>query len=232
MRRIVLSAPGKNSLSTAVLEGIRRDFEAAGHEPVLFTGDGDAFCAGLNLKELATATGPAMRKLLEALDGAVEAIFHHPAPTVALVNGHAIAGGAVLALCCDVVVASANPRIRIGMNETAIGLPFPPKVTAMVRYRIPAGNVEKVLLGAGLHAPEEAKALGLVDVVAEDAAAAAERELTRRAAHSSQAYAINKRQLRAWALARLENDRLFEEILKVWDSDATRATAAAALKGK
>jgi len=229
MRRVLLSAPGKNALSTAVLEGLRREVEGQRGEPFLLTGAGDAFCAGLNLKELAGLDGAGMRRLLAALDGAVEALFHHPAPTVALVNGHAIAGGCVLALCCDHVVASADPRLRIGLNETAIGLPFPPKVTALARHRLPPGALERVLLGGALHPPAEALALGLVDAVAEDAAAAAETTLARLAAHPRAAYAQNKRQLRARALESPDADRLFAEIFPLWDSDETRSRAAAQL---
>jgi enoyl-CoA hydratase len=232
MRRIVLSAPGKNALSIAALEGVRIDVEASDGEPFLLTGAGDAFCAGLNLKELASLDGTGMRRLLLALDGAIEAIFHHPAPTVALVNGHAIAGGAVLAMCCDVAVVGADPRTRIGLIETAIGLPLPPTVTALARHRLPPGALERVLLGGALHAPEEARALGLVDVVAADPAAVAEATLARLAAHPRAAYAINKRQLREGALESPDEARVFEEILPLWDSDETRGRATAALKGK
>jgi enoyl-CoA hydratase/carnithine racemase len=231
MNRIVLSAPGKNALSIAVLEGIRRDVEAMRGEPFLLTGAGDAFCAGLNLKELATLDAAGMLRLLAALDGAVEALFHHPAPTVAWVNGHAIAGGCVLALCCDVAVASADPRTRIGLNETALGLPFPPRVTALARHRLRPGALERVLLGAGIHAPREALELGLVDRLADDVGAA-EQELARLAAHPRTAYALNKRQLRAGKLTDDDTERTFAEILPVWSSDETRDRAAAALKAR
>jgi enoyl-CoA hydratase/carnithine racemase len=231
MNRIVLSAPGKNALSIAVLEGIRRDVEATRGEPFLLTGAGDAFCAGLNLKELATLDAAGMLRLLAALDGAVEALFHHPAPTVAWVNGHAIAGGCVLAMCCDLAVASADPRIRIGLNETALGLPFPPRVTALARHRLRPGALERVLLGAGIHAPREALELGLVDRLADDVGAA-EQELARLAAHPRTAYALNKRQLRAGKLTDDDTERTFTEILPVWSSDETRNRAAAALKAR
>ena len=231
MQRIVLSAPGKNALSIAVLEGVRRDVEALHGEPFLLSGAGDTFCAGLNLKEVATLDEDGMRRLLAALDAAVEALFHHPAPTVAWVNGHAIAGGCVLAMCCDVVVARADPLIRIGLNETALGLPFPPKITALARHRLPPGALERALLGASLHPPEEARGLGLVDTVA-DAAAAAEERLAQLAALPRAAYALNKRQLRSGALTSASTDAVFEEILPVWSSDETRRRAAAALKGR
>jgi enoyl-CoA hydratase len=231
MQRIVLSAPGKNALSIAVLEGLARDVEATRGEPFLLTGDGDTFCAGLNLKEVATLDEAGMRHLLSALDAAVEALFHHPAPTVAWVNGHAIAGGCVLSMCCDLAVAKDDPQVRIGLNETALGLPFPPKITALARYRLPPGSLERVLLGAGLHSPEGAQTLGLVDEVAVDVGRA-EEKLARLASLPRAAYALNKRQLRAGALASATAEAVFAEILPVWSSDETRSRAAAALRGK
>jgi enoyl-CoA hydratase len=232
VKNILLSAPGKNALSIAVLEGLQQEVEATRGEPFLLTGAGDVFCSGLNLKELATLDSAGVRRLLTALDGAVEAIFLHPAPTAAWINGHAVAGGCVLALCCDLIAANADPRIRIGLNETAIGLPFPPSITALARHRLPPGALERVLLGGGLHAPADAHALGLVDLVSDDAQAAAEKELARLAAHPRPAYAANKRQLRASALLSTGAERALAEVLAVWDSDETRAKAASALKGK
>lgn len=233
MHRIVLSAPGKNALSIAVLEKIRADVEAARGEPFVLTGAGDAFCAGLNLKELATLDRAGMRRLLTALDGAMAALFHHPAPTAAAVNGHAIAGGCVLALCCDMAVATADPRARIGLNETAIGLPLPPSVAALVRHRVPPGASERVVLGAGLHPPAEAMALGLVEALADDPVAAAEAEVARLAAHPRAAYALNKRLLREGALSSPGWARVLEEeILPAWDSDEIRARARALLGGR
>jgi enoyl-CoA hydratase/carnithine racemase len=233
MHRIVLSAPGKNALSIAVLEKVRADVEAARGEPFVLTGAGDAFCAGLNLKELATLDRAGMRRLLAALDGAMGAIFHHPAPTAAAVNGHAIAGGCVLALCCDLVVATADPRVRIGLNETAIGLPLPPSVAALVRHRVSPGAWERVVLGAGLHGPPEALALGLVEALADDPLAAAEAEVARLAGHPRAAYALNKRLLREGALSAPGWERALEaEILPAWDSDEVRARARALLGGR
>lgn len=233
MRRIVLSAPGKNALSIAVLEGLRRDVEAARGEPFLLTGAGDVFCAGLNLKELASLDRAGMQRLLAALDGAIAALFHHPAPTAAALNGHAIAGGCVLALCCDLIVASADPKARIGLNETAIGLPLPPMAAALARHRLPPGALERVVLGAGLHAPAEALALGLVDAVDADPVAAATAGLERLAAHPRAAYAVNKRSLRGRALETPDAARVFEEqVLPIWDSEATRERARSLLRGR
>ena len=91
--RVVLDGPGKNALSTPLMTRALGEVRAAGSRPVLLTGAGDAFSAGLNLKELATLDGAGMERFLGLLGELVRALYLHPAPTVALVNGHAIAGG-------------------------------------------------------------------------------------------------------------------------------------------
>ncbi|MDB4931354.1 MAG: Enoyl-CoA hydratase, partial [Myxococcaceae bacterium] len=170
---IVIEGAGRNALGTPVLTALRDALRAAGDEPVLLRGAGGAFSAGLNLKELATLDEPAMERFLSLLEETFEALYLHPAPVVALVEGHAIAGGTVLALCCDWRVAAADERARLGLNEVALGLQFPPKTWAIVNARLPATTREQVLLGAGLHPPSEALRLGLLDEVTADAEARA-----------------------------------------------------------
>jgi enoyl-CoA hydratase/carnithine racemase len=228
MREILISNPAKkNATSTATLEALGREVRAAGDEPLLLTGAGDVFSAGLDLEEVAGLDLAGARRLLAALEGTVEALFLHPAPTVALVNGHAIAGGCVLALCCDHRVAAASPRARIGLNEVAAGLAFPPKTLAMVRARLAPAQAERAILGAELLGPAAAREAGLVDEVAGDARAAAVARLEALARHPRAAYALAKRALRAAALRIPEAEqRAFEvDLLPRWISEETRSAA-------
>src|SRR5215472_2244170 len=127
-----LEAPGKNALSTALMRHIVDQVRSAAGRPILITGAGDAFSAGLNLKEVAGLDRPGMEAFLGLLDDVIDALYGHPAPTVACVNGHAIAGGCVVALCCDARVAVDDPRVRIGLTEVPLGLEFPPKILELV----------------------------------------------------------------------------------------------------
>ncbi|HEY6004380.1 MAG TPA: enoyl-CoA hydratase/isomerase family protein [Anaeromyxobacter sp.] len=228
MREIVISNPAKkNATSTATLEALARDLAAAGNAPILLTGAGDVFSAGLDLEEVASLDATRARRLLDVLEGLVEALFLHPAPTVALVNGHAIAGGCVLALCCDQRVAASNARARIGLNEVAAGLAFPPKTLAMVRTRLGEPRAEAAILGARLYDPAGAREAGLVDEVAEDARPVALARLEALSRHPREAYARAKLALRGGALDVSEPDRrrFEEEVLPRWCSEETRAAA-------
>jgi enoyl-CoA hydratase/carnithine racemase len=227
MREIVLSSRKKNATSTATLEALARDLASAAGEPILLSGAGDVFSAGLDLEEVAELDLLRARRLIEALEAAVEALFTYPAPTVALVNGHAIAGGCVLVLCCDHRVATSNPKARIGLNEVAAGLVFPPKTLAMVRARLTAAQAEQAVLGARLLDPASARDAGLVDEVAADPRAVALARLETLVRHPLDAYARAKRALRGRALVLGDAERraLEEEIVPRWASEETRAAA-------
>ena len=228
---IVLEGPGKNAINTALMITLKARLQAAGARPVLLTGAGDSFSAGLDLKELTQLDPVGMRAFLERLEDLVLTIFRHPAPIVAAVNGHAIAGGAVLALACDLTVATRNPRTRIGLNEVALGLRFPPATLEVVRFRLPRQHEAEVLLGALLHDPERARHLGLVDELAEDPVAMARRHLLAFSRHPLGAYAASKADLRA-GIGDISPDqarRFADEVVPTWTSPEVSARIRAAL---
>lgn len=227
-----IEAPGKNALGTALMQDVIRQLRAAGDRPLLVIGTGDSFSAGLDLKEVAAADAAHMERFLQLLDEMVEALFAHPAPMAACVNGHAIAGGAVIALCAEYRVAIDDPAARIGLNEVALGLEFPPRILRLAQYRIPPGARELVLLGAELHDPARACALGLVDEVARDPESRARAWLETAARHPADVYAATKRSLRAGAIDPNESERRYFEttVLPRWTSPAVREAARATLE--
>lgn len=231
MFEIRMDGPGKNALGSEMMDHLLARMGEAGGKPILLTGAGDAFSAGLNLKEVASLDGRGMAAFLMKLEQVMATLFLYPGPVVAAVNGHAIAGGCVLTLCCDHRIAAPSPRIRIGLNEVALGLRFPPGVMGIVRNRLSPRDVERVVLGAELFDPETARRLGFVDELAEDPRAEAERRLSALAVHPPEAYAAAKRDLRAQAVAieADEQQRFLRESLDAWTSAELRARIRALL---
>lgn len=228
MKTILLSGPGKNALSTALMESVLAEVKSACDEPLLLLGEGDAFSAGLNLKEIVTLDEAGFRKFLGTLEELVGALYDHPAPTVAWVNGHAIAGGCVMALTCDLRVMTARAGAVIGLNEVALGLKFPPKTFAMVRSRLTGPALERVVLEAALYPAKEAVALGLVHEIGEEADAKARLEAL--AAHPRDVYAYAKRAVRAKLDVPAEEQRRFlDEIVPHWAAPALKERIAARL---
>jgi enoyl-CoA hydratase/carnithine racemase len=228
---ITITGPGRNALGTPVMERILEDLRAATGRAVLLTGAGETFSSGLNLKEVASLDRAGMERYLRLLDAVIDALWDHPAPLVAAVNGHAIAGGCILALCCDVRVVADDPKLRIGLNEVALGLVFPPKLMALVRRRVPPRGIERVVLEAGLYDPRTALQLGLVDEVATDVQAMARGRVEQLAAYPRDVYAATKWVLRAGALdLSAEDQRRFrDEVVPAWCSPAVKARVEATL---
>jgi len=226
MVEITMDGPGKNALGTEMMTFLVERLRDAAGAPVLLTGNGDAFSAGLNLKEVASLDADGMLAFLRVLEECMSALFLYPGPTVAAVNGHAIAGGCVLALCCDHRVMTTNSRAKIGLNETALGIRFPPRTLATVRYRLAPQHADRVLLGADLFDAKTALALGLVDEVSDEVGAAARARLALLAAHPAAAYAETKADLRGATAADLCADEVHDLRLRaasaMWSGPAVK----------
>jgi enoyl-CoA hydratase/carnithine racemase len=234
MQEITLSAPGKNALATGLMETTLAAIRGSAGAPLLLAGAGDAFSAGLNLKEVVSLDQRGMERFLTLLEELVSALFAHPGPTVACLNGHAIAGGCVLALCCDHRIVRGDPAIRIGLNEVALGVPFPPRTLAAVLHRVPPRARDEVILGAELHAPDAALRLGLIDEIAADPLARGRERLKLLASHPADAYAATKLGLRASLVAASDafTRRLRDEIVPAWCAPAARQRLTDALRPK
>ncbi|MDZ4774368.1 MAG: enoyl-CoA hydratase/isomerase family protein [Planctomycetota bacterium] len=196
MYEIRMQHPAKNSLGNDLMGWLEFELERAGKEPLLITGTADSFSAGLNLKEVASMDERSMEVFLRRLDALAARLYQHPAPTVACVSGHAIAGGCVLMMCCDWRVARRDPKIKIGVNEVSIGACFPPAIFGIVRARLAPHVRERVMLGAGLSNVDEALALGLIDEIADDAEDAAKMRIEILSSYPRAAYALTKSVLR------------------------------------
>jgi enoyl-CoA hydratase len=195
---------------------------------VVLTGTGSAFSAGVDLRRILDGGRSYTEALLAALSRTFRAVFDHPRPTVAAVNGHAIAGGCVLALTCDLRLMSGG---RIGLSELAVGVPFPTSALEIVRHAL-GPRAGRVLLGADTVDRERALALGLVDELAEPAellprATALAAEL---AARSPESYRLAKTQLHRAADAAVEATAGGDAaVLAGWTSADTRRRIEAAL---
>src|SRR5438067_9926645 len=165
----------RNALSRGLIAALADAFARAADDPaarcVVLTGSGPAFCAGMDLDELrGTLVNTAEANLVwddaAKLSALYESIYALPKPTVAAVNGAAVAGGAGLVTVCDLAIAASGAKF--GYPEVRRGL-----VAAMVMPHLLRHVGERaarwLLLSGELIAAEEAHRLGLVnEVVAPD----------------------------------------------------------------
>jgi enoyl-CoA hydratase len=200
----------------------------ASDRALVITGTGSSFSAGVDLRRILEGRRPYTEALLTALSRTFRAVFDHPRPTVAAVNGHAIAGGCVLALACDLRLMSGG---RIGLTELAVGVPFPTTALEVVQHAL-GPRTGRVLLGGQVEDREHALALGMVDELSEPGelvprAVALAAEL---AARSPESYRLAKVQLHRQANAAIEATAGGDAaVLAGWASDDTRLRIEAAL---
>ena len=236
--RVLRLTGGKaNAMDDALLDEIERsvdDFERGPARAAVITGYERFFSAGLALPKLIELERPAMKAFIEHFGRAMTRVLACEKPIVAAINGHAIAGGCVLALMCDWRIC-AEGDAKIGLNETPLGIGLPAIVIEPLRAQVPPSSLVPVALEGRLFAPREAKEVGLVhEVVAEgELAARAEAKARDLARGARIAVAQVKRALRApilEAIARTSAPET-EQWLDSWFSGDARERLRGAVAG-
>ena len=238
VRILTLNRPPANAIDPELLGELYAVCEAAKDDDavraVVVTGAGKFFCGGLDLKALTTAGQSGTGSGFGGQGDGVFALWTLPRPTVAMVNGHAIAGGGILTLTCDVRIA-ARGNAKIGLNETAIGLPLPTGAMEITRLALTNAQARRIALEAELHSAEAARELGMVDEVVEPADL--ERVCLEKArllgSYPRAAYAYNKRVLQQSAVAAVVNETAEQRraIREVWTSPETAQKLMQQLSG-
>jgi enoyl-CoA hydratase len=191
---------------------------------VVMTGQGKIFSAGVNLIKLSEGGAGYIRKFLPALHRLYDAVFYHPKPVVAAINGHAIAGGCVLACCADRRVM-ANDGGRIGVTEILVGVPFPALAFEIVRFAVPPRYLPEFTLSGATYVHKDALQRGWIDEVVEPGelmsrAMAVAQSL---AALSPPAFTQTKMQIRASVTERmsLSGEATDKTVTEIWTAPET-----------
>jgi len=219
---VTLNRAPVNALNTAFLGQLGEALESLEENPearaVVITGAGKAFSAGLDLKEVPSYTVEEQRAMIRTLGTTLGRLYGFPRPTVAAINGHAIAGGLILALATDRRLAASDPgrEPQLGLTEVKVGIPFPAAPLALVRAELTPATARILTLGGELHSASAALGLGLVDELHPAA------ELLDRARETARAlaelpaatYARIKAQLRQPALEAIEKANTEDSLLQ------------------
>jgi enoyl-CoA hydratase len=224
-----MEAGKANAISAAFLdrfEQLLREVDTSGARGVVLTGYDRFFCAGLALPSLIAVDRAGMRAFVVRFSDFMEHLCVYPRPLVAAINGHAIAGGCVLALQCDYRVMIDGGAL-IGLNEIALGIGLPPAASESLRAVIAASSWEHLAERGHLMSPKEAQQAGLVDeVVVEDQVVARAIHLAGLLAERpAAAFAQIKGERRRPLLAAMRADRetRLERWLDTWFTDEARA---------
>jgi enoyl-CoA hydratase len=167
---IVRMARGKgNAFNIELAEALAEALDRLDRSPAragVLTGQGSVFGAGVDLTALVEGGPKYVRQFVPLLLRGFERLATFAKPLVAAVNGHAIAGGAILMLACDQRLL-ARGTARIGLTEIRVGVQFPAWALEIARFTTPRQHFNTLICTARTWPPEEALARGLVDELVE-----------------------------------------------------------------
>jgi enoyl-CoA hydratase len=212
---------------------VREQLAAAGPGAVVLTGREQFFSAGMDLKAAPTLSTGEQRRTVDGINRLFSGWYAFPRPVVAAVNGHAVAGGLILALCADRRIGATEGKL--GLTELRAGLPYPLAAISVVRAELTPPAARRLALSADLVDPAEALELGVVDelrpreeVLPRALELAAEMATLPRAT-----YTQVKMQLRGptlYAIDRALSSGAGDPVLGAWVGEETGAAAAGLLK--
>jgi enoyl-CoA hydratase len=199
---VTVARPPANALNPelladglAVLDALRADPPPA----LVITGIGRFFCSGADLREVPALPPDGQAEMARRVNRLFEGWHTFPRPVVCAVNGHAVAGGLILALCGDYRVGPTSGRF--GLTEVKVGIPYPSEAMAVVHAELAPSVARRLVLLGELFDSAAAAGFGIFDeVVADD-------EVVERAVEVAQQFAalpprtfeVVKQQLRAGA---------------------------------
>ena len=218
-----------NAIDGGMVEELDRTFRALAADDAVrgtvLTGDGPFFSFGFDVPALYDLDRADFTEFLQGFTSLYAALFIFPRPMVAAINGHAAAGGCMLALSADARLM-VEGRARIGLNELSFGASVLAGSIDMLSHAVGDAATARVLTSAKLFDGTEACALGLVDQLLPanrllDAARARAAELS----HGHlEAFRALKGLLRNTAAQRMRASEpaSIEDFVEIWYSENTR----------
>lgn len=196
-------------------------------EAVVITAEGPIFSAGVNLIRASEGGSKYIRAFLPVLNKLFDTVFNFPKPVIAAINGHAIAGGCVLASCADYRIMARSGG-RIGVTELLVGLPFPALAFEVMRFVTGPRYFAEVIYTGETYQPDAALERGLIHEIVEPAA------LQGRALDAAlmlaqlapPAFLQTKAQMRLGVTDRIKRDgkKTDAAVTKIWTSPKAIAT--------
>jgi enoyl-CoA hydratase len=207
VRVLTVARPPLNAVDLTLVTALGEAIEAAAHDDgcraLVLTGAPPAFSAGIDVKVVPGYDPAARAAMVRGIDRTILTLYGMPKPTVAAVNGHALGGGLVVALACDVRLAAAG-RYTLGLLEVTAGIPFPAGPLVVVQSELDPQTANTLALTGCTFGPADPLAARFVHAVIPGETLVATAIERARGLAELRGYAAVKRQLRAAALARLE----------------------------
>lgn len=193
---------------------------------VLLTGTGKFFSFGFDIPEFLGTPKADFARYLRKFTGLYRELFVHPRPVMAALNGHAVAGGCMLASACDGRVM-AKENAKIGLNEIGFGSSLFAGSLELLRFWVGDRRAQEIVYGGALYGAEQALAFGLIDAAVSESELLdeARRRLHQLAGKSPAAFSSIKRLLRQPVAEEMQRreEASIQEFVEIWYSKETRA---------
>jgi enoyl-CoA hydratase len=219
-----------NAIDTELLADLIKEMDAleeSSASAIVLTGTGSIFSAGVDLFRVLAGGREYIETALSTLTSALVRLFTFPRPVVAAINGHAIAGGCVLACACDYRIVAQGSG-KIGVTELIVGVPYPAIALEILRFVVPREHIQEIVYTGQTYSVDEALGRGLVDeIAAPEALLDRACEVAGKFSHiPPQAFGIAKRQLRQPTLDRIKQyaSDVDRDVIDVWVSPETHTT--------
>lgn len=134
------------------------------HALVLRSANNKFFSIGLDIPQLIDLSEEDFRQFYKLFNQVCMELYTMPKPTVAAVTGHAIAGGCILALCCDYRLI-ARGRKLMGLNEIKLGVPVPYLAHLVLESLVGIRQAREIMDTGDFYAAQESLKMGMVDQV-------------------------------------------------------------------
>ncbi len=218
-----------NAMDNAFCQSLGRTFcelqENDDVRAVVLTGNDRVFSAGVDLRAVLTGGKSYREQFLPELVGCFKTIFQFTKPIVAAINGHAVAGGCVLATACDCRLI--HTKARIGIPELRVGVPLPSIAIEIMRFAVCNEALQAMVNAGRNYQGKEAQRVGLVDRIVEKAQLiqSAIEEARSFCSVPASVFSVTKQQLRAPAMFNVarNEETLESRIMELWGSEEIEA---------
>jgi Delta3-Delta2-enoyl-CoA isomerase len=217
-----------NALNEQAVEELGNCFQRLAADPdilaVIFAGDGPFFSFGFDIPEFLSYSSKSFSSFLKKFTSLYTYLFTYPKPLVAALNGHAIAGGCMLALACDYRIMISG-KAKISLKEITFGSSVFAGSVEMLKFLVGGKNAQEVLYDGAMYSAQAASQLGMIDQVSSDEKLAGDARgvAMRLAAKDAAAFRGMKHLLRAPVAEEMTKNehQSVREFVEIWYSQST-----------
>jgi len=201
------------------------EIEFSNANALIITGRGKSFSAGIDLVRMLKEGDDYRRQFIIDLEALFKKVYTFKKPVIAAINGHAVAGGCILAACCDYRIM-ADVKAKMGVTELKVGIPFPSVPMEVFRSIVHKGYLNEVVYMGQLYEPRGAMKRGLInEIVAQENLMERSRELAAElGAVPHQAFWLTKKSLILPVLEKIEKNEaeVGKDVVVYWDTEEVK----------